>query len=46
MMLEKTQQYKDTLSLVAYLFGYPDAEWWSALADCRGEAKKIESRQN
>ena len=31
---------------MAYLFGYPDAEWWSALADCRGEAKKIESRQN
>ena len=46
MMLEKAQQYKDTLSLVAYLFGYPDVEWWSALEDCRGEAKKIESRQN
>ena len=46
MMAGEKQEYKDTLSLVAYLFGYPDADWWSAMGDCREEAEKIEPRQN
>ena len=46
MMAGEKQEYKDTLSLVAYLFGYPDTDWWSTMGDCRAEAEKIEPRQN
>ena len=46
MMAGEKQEYKDTLSLVAYLFGYPDTDWWSAMGDCRAEAEKIEPLQN
>ena len=39
------QEYKDTLSLVAYLFGYPDEEWWSHFTEARRIAAEITVKQ-
>ncbi|MBE6074805.1 MAG: nitrate reductase molybdenum cofactor assembly chaperone [Selenomonas ruminantium] len=38
-------EYKNTLSLVAYLFGYPDAEWWESLPAARADAAALENQQ-
>ena len=39
-------EYKNTLSLVAYLFGYPDADWWESLPDARAAAAALENQQH
>lgn len=42
----RIQEYKETLSLVAYLFGYPDEGWWDTLSEARQAAEKLKNQQN
>ena len=39
-------EYKKTLSLVAYLFGYPDEDWWAALPEAQAGAAALAKQQN
>ncbi|SDG69430.1 respiratory nitrate reductase chaperone NarJ [Selenomonas sp. WCT3] len=39
------QEYKETLSLAAYLFDYPDAKWWESLKEARLAAEKAPAHQ-
>ena len=39
-------EYKKTLSLVAYLFGYPDEDWWAALPEAQAGAAALANQQN
>ena len=39
-------EYKKTLSLVAYLFGYPDEDWWTALPEAQAGAAALANQQN
>lgn len=45
-MMTETTEYQKTLSLAAYLFAYPHAEWWAKLPACRQEAASLENPQN
>lgn len=44
--MAETNNYQDTLALVAYLFDYPDAAWWDKLPDCRKAVNELSSPQN
>lgn len=44
--MTQTNEYQDTLSLVAWLFAYPHADWWAKLPDCRQAAAELQSLQN
>lgn len=45
-MMEKAKEYQDTLTLAAYLFAYPDDDWWAGLPACRQALDALENRQN
>ena len=45
-MMNKTNEYQDTLILAAYLFVYPDDDWWAGLPECRQALGALENRQN
>ncbi|SDZ86206.1 respiratory nitrate reductase chaperone NarJ [Selenomonas ruminantium] len=45
-MMNNNQEYQTTLALVAYLFDYPDADWWAKLPDCLDQSKKLTRQQN
>ncbi len=45
-MMNKTNEYQDTLILAAYLFAYPDDAWWARLPECRQALGALENRQN
>lgn len=45
-MMNTNQEYQTTLALVAYLFDYPDTDWWAKLSDCLDMSKKLTCQQN
>lgn len=45
-MMNKTNEYQETLSLSAYLFAYPSEDWWAKLPDCRQALAALGNRQN
>ncbi len=45
-MMNNNQEYPMTLALVAYLFDYPDADWWAKLPECLDRSKELTSQQN
>ena len=44
--MTQTNEYQDTLSLVAWLFAYPTEEWWAKLPDCRQVTDNLSHQQN
>lgn len=45
-MMTNNKEYQMTLSIVSFLFDYPDADWWAKLPDCLDQSKKLTCQQN